>query len=256
MDTTIAQIYRSNGEAQVKGIRNGQTTLIISDNGGYYKKFPVSVYTTDVLELDMTDAELEAGLGRTAQCNASVITGNGGYTGTTDNTDVTVQVSDDGAIVIKAKTKHDTYTAKVTITDVTGLSASINLSVKSNMVPFTDAELEAIMSTNTRRYYIDGTPFEFITSGTTINKEDVNGVVQMGQDFYGYNVMVTFTGGKSVGKKTDATFTYNFYSGTTYNNEPVELEVIKNDGTNLWGIFSFLKDDYLHAGYFCDKVNP
>ena len=31
----------------------------------------------------------------------------------------------------------------------------------------------------------------------------------------------------------------------------VDVEIIKNDGSRVWGICSCVKDDYLNTGYFC-----
>ena len=36
---------------------------------------------------------------------------------------------------------------------------------------------------------------------------------------------------------------------------PIEgLEIIKNNGSRIWGVFSFTKDAVLHRGYFCDSI--
>ena len=32
------------------------------------------------------------------------------------------------------------------------------------------------------------------------------------------------------------------------------MEIIKNNGSRIWGVFSFTKDAVLHRGYFCDSI--
>jgi hypothetical protein len=255
LDTTIAQTYLKDDQIEVKGIANGQTTLIVSDKGGYYQKVPVSVYTTDQMQLSETESNIESILGRVGKDTVDIVLGNGGYSASSDDARVTATVNASDEIIISATSKSDAYTANVTVSDVTGLTATVAVTVKANKDAFTQAQLDDIMKSASRRYVFND--YTFSSSGKSVISEDENGVVKYGSEYYSsYYTHLTFTGGKSVGKKTDATFDWKYYYGGTYSAQPVDLEVIKNDGTNIWAIYSFAKDDYLYNGYFCDKVNP
>lgn len=80
---------------------------------------------------------------------------------------------------------------------------------------------------------------------------------------YGWSVWseyltIWFSGDKTVGKKEKALlsqFTYEDYT-TQFTEEPAILEIIKNNGTKIWAVYSVLKADKLSYGYFCAKINP
>jgi hypothetical protein len=250
LNDEIAKVETSGEKILIEGIANGKTAIVVSDKNGFYKKLPVQVYTTDKIELKDYSLELTTMLGRPGTVTTAVLLGNGAYQATSDNTNVQASVSEDGTITIAGTSKPELLTANITVTDASALSAAIVLTVKSSTT-LSDKDLESIKSTNTKRYYYLNNSNAF---GTYYNKLD-NGQQLYGWDYYGiYYYKLWYTGDKSVGKKQDAKFSYYYFGQPELSEEPVDVEIIKNDGTNIWVIFTFIKNDMLHYGYFCDMV--
>ena len=74
-----------------------------------------------------------------------------------------------------------------------------------------------------------------------------------------YFAKVWFDGDLSVGKKNNGKVLSKFSrkgSGDTY--EDCDVEIIKNDGSRIWGIVSKVgtknDKDYLFTGYFCVEL--
>ena len=252
LDTAIAKAYVENEQIVVEGISNGATLIVVSDKGGFYRKVPVSIYTTDVLTLEKSEVALITKLGHVGTFETHVVLGNGGYTVKSDNPAVSAIITEEGEVTISAKSKPEAYTATLTITDWTALSATVKVSVSATTKAFTEEELAVIKADGTRRYYLDGKSDSYMSWGTSINSENENGDVIYGWQYYTYSLYkLSFKGGKTVGKKTEGLF--NAKGGLGTYNESIDLEIIQNDGTNVWGIFTFTKDEVLHYGYFCDK---
>lgn len=255
LDTTIAKVETVDGVVKVEGFANGQTSLIISDKYSRYRKLPVSVYTTDKILLSHKVVDLVTVLGNSKTFKANVVSGNGGYKAISNNSAVTVIVNEEGAISITAVSKKTEFTAKVTITDCTDLSEDISVNVKASLDPFTEEELETIMLDNTRRYFYDGSQTDS-PYYTYLNEITEQGKQRYGWDNWSYYwYKLEFKGSKDVGVKEEAVFDYNFYT-TDYINTPVTMEIIKNDGVNVWGIFSYINDEQekLYTGYFCSPI--
>ena len=63
-----------------------------------------------------------------------------------------------------------------------------------------------------------------------------------------------FKGDLSVGTKTEGSFSNkDWYDTTAY--EGVTYEILKNDGSRVWGIVHLAEENYLHVGYFCTSIN-
>lgn len=255
LDENIAKAEVTDGVITVEGFANGQTSLILSDKYSRYKRFNVSAYTTDVLKLSHESFNLVTKLGNSQTLKANVELGNGGYQATSDNPKVSVSVNEAGEISLTATSKKEEFMANVTITDCTGLSASISVTVTSTLEPFSDEELEAITSDATRRYYFDNSKTNQ-TYYSYINTITEDGKQRYGWQYYSYYwLYLDFSGDKSEGVKDDAVYIYHTWSVDT--NQPVTLKIIKNDGKNIWGIFSYVDDEQekLYSGYFCDFVD-
>ncbi|MFQ9996664.1 MAG: hypothetical protein ACLRV7_06285, partial [Hoylesella buccalis] len=68
---------------------------------------------------------------------------------------------------------------------------------------------------------------------------------------YGYEFRnINFDGDLSVGKKKNGSYSQKSYWGGSGQYDNMDIEILKNDGTRVWGIMSVIKDDYLHYGYF------
>ena len=243
--------------AKVEGLANGQTFLMVSDKYSRYRKLPVSVYTTDKLQLSHETFDLITLLGYSKTLKANVVLGNGGYEVMSDNPAVSVSVNEAGEISMKATSKKEDFTANITVTDCTGLTANIVVTVKASLEPFTTEELEAIKADNSRRYYYrrtDDYDVEYVN--TTID----DGKIRYGWNLWGsYYHYMDFMGDKTEGVKEGATFSVSSWIvSDKYSGQAVTLKIIKNDGTNLWGVFSFVDEEreILCSGYFCDTVDP
>lgn len=255
LDENIAKAEVTDGVITVEGFANGQTSLILSDKYSRYKRFNVSAYTTDVLKLSHESFNLVTKLGNSQTLKANVELGNGGYQAISDNPKVSVSVNEEGEISLTATSKKEEFMANVTITDCTGLSANISVTVTSTLEPFSDEELEAITSNTTRRYYFNNSKTDQ-SYYSYINTITEDGKQRYGWDYYSYYwLYLDFSGDKSVGVKDDAVYTYHTWSVDT--NQPVTLKIIKNDGKNIWGVFSYVDDEQekLYTGYFCDFVD-
>ena len=251
LNDEIAKAELTGNKILIEGVANGKTSIIISDKNGFYRKLPVKVYTTETLKLKDYNLELISLLGRSISITTNVILGNGEYQVTSDNPKVEASVSEDGTITIVGTSKLDAFTATVTVTDASDLSASIKLTIKSTLIPYSAEELETIMAVTNQRYALE--TMLFSQSSFTYFNTIENGQQLYGWDYYNYYYFkLWYTGDKTVGKKKDGKFSY--YYMETYDKEPVDLEIIKNDGIHLWGIFSFVKNEILRYGYFCDKI--
>lgn len=257
LDARIAKAEIVDGVIKVEGLANGQTSLMVSDKYNRYRKMAIGVYTTDKLQLSDETFDLITVLGNSKTLKANVVLGNDGYEVKSDNPAVSVSINEEGEISMTATSKKADFTATVTVTDCTGLSASIAVTVKASLVAFTDEELEAIMADNSVRYYFGH------TKTNDYDVDYINTAIEDGKLRYGWNLWgsyfyyIDFAGDKSVGAKEDAAFTISSWSVSgEYAEQPATLEIIKNDGTHIWGIFSFINDEQekLYTGYFCDTV--
>ena len=253
LDEEVAKVELIDGMIFIEGLINGKTSIVVSDKNGFYRKLPVMVYTTETMTLKDYKFELSTLLGYSDVVTTNVILGNGEYQVDSDNPKVKATVTEDGIITITGTSKIDTFTATVTVTDASGLSAFITLTMKSTTTPFFAEKLEEIKNNNSRRYFL--ADLEVGQSYFTFLNTQDNGQQLYGWDYWGfYYFKLWFTGDKSVGKKTDGKFSFSYFTPGDYNKEPADVEIIKNDGTNLWGIFTFIKDEKLVYGYFCDRI--
>lgn len=259
LDARIAAVEVADGVIKVEGLANGQTFLMVSDKYNRYRKLPVNVYTTDKLQLSHETVDLVTLLGKSNTLKANVVLGNGGYEVTSDNEAVSVSVDEAGEISMTATSKREEFTANITVKDCTGLTANIVVTVKASLDPFTAEELEDIKADNSRRYYFKGTrtdDYDVEYLNTTID----DGKIRYGWSLWGYYYQhIDFMGDKAEGVKDSATFSISSWSVSgAYSDQAITLKIIKNDGTNLWGVFSFVDEEreMLCSGYFCDTVNP
>ena len=86
LNENVVKIADSGNGPMIQGVKNGTAEIMVSDDSGSYKKFTVSVYTTDVMQLSHTAYDFEIPLGSSAtttECH--VVLGNGEYTIVSDN---------------------------------------------------------------------------------------------------------------------------------------------------------------------------
>ena len=232
----------------------GLTGIIISDADGNYKRLTVkSMYT--VLALNKENVSVGMKLGHDDGKDKVIVKkGNGGYTASSANENIAKvsRIENDSVIVIQGVAAGSTT---VTVTDMMSLSKTVNVTVETTTIPYTEEEKKEI--TNSREYRLcwDGTT----KSETQVNTME-NGQHKMGWDYgWGsykyYWAYVYFTGDLTVGKKTNGRISAKLgYSEPENEYEDVEVEIIKNDGLYVWGIMSVIKNNYLHYGYFCQPI--
>lgn len=259
LDENIAKMEMVDGSIHIEGIVNGQTSLIVSDKYNRYRRIPISVYTVDALQLGKQEMEIVTRLGYPGTLETTILSGNGGYKVSSDNSAVEISLDEVGLIYITATSKKEDYTANITVTDCSGLSAKITVNVKATLIPFSDEELEDIMSKTEWIYVLNDKQEGW--GDEPVREKLENGKIRYGwiDEFWGriYGLMYfDFLGGTEVGEKEEAVLTYQEGKLFTFEKQPVVLEVIKNDGTNLWVVYSFVneREEKLYYGYFCDEL--
>ncbi|HEY9542552.1 hypothetical protein [Prevotella sp.] len=257
LDTTVAKVSQEGDKLMVEGFKNGMTNLVVSDKNSRYRRVCVSVYTTDVMTISKESFEMLTPLGQEGRERLEV-KGNGGYTVESDNDRVSGEVNEETSqLVITARSRIKDFTATLTVKDITGLQAQVKVTVKSSKEAFTAENLEAIKNIKERTYAFDASNYgrdyyDYLNEDLGVGK------VRYGFDYYNwYYLKINFSGGRSVGKKTDGILDFN-YNNDNYSNQPVTVEIIKNDGNMIWGIFSWLDEanEALHRGYWVDTVQP
>lgn len=260
LNENVAVVEINDDQIIVAGVASGITSIIVSDKNGYYRKKEVQVYKTDVLELEKTEVALETRPSHPVTEYINVTIGNGGYNVISDNDKVQVSVTDNGVISVTGAVESisDEITATVTVTDVIGLSTTFSVLITGTTNPYTEAEMEAIYADKSRRYYLDDA--NQINPDWSVNFQNKieGGKVTYGWTYYSYKFLLTFDGDKNKGKKENAKLSCNNYVSPNFIKYEIDiiLEIAQNDGTNIWGTFSFIKDGKSHRGYFCDTVNP
>lgn len=259
LDETVAQIVEENGEVYVQGLRNGNTYVIVTDAANRYLRIPLSVYTTETMTLSDTDIAFDAPLGFNGTATASVVLGNGEYTIESDTEAVTAQVDPEtGEITITGRGRLNPYTAVVTVSDMSGLTASINVTVTGTTVPFTASDLEAIKANTTPCFNFDGSDDDYMSSSwSTKYCGEVDGKMRIGWNYYNYYYgYVVFDGDFSVGVKTGGHCTHKLTWGGTPDDSDCDVEVIQNNGSQVWVIYSWvdMEAEKLHSGYAINNL--
>ncbi len=237
LNTEIADIYFDEaGTPFIEGFKNGSTNIVVSDASGKYKKLPVAVYTTDQLTLTHNDFSFVTPLGiEVSNSEAGVSLGNGGYEIASDNEKVVASIEpENGAITLRARSGKDEYVATVTVTDQTGLTAEMKVTVSPTFDPFTESELEELTNNPEEDCYILSPKFDTnrnsdfaSTWGRSYGtwKNDVeNGNYTFGwwelwysTDYGGHYII--YPASATVGQEVSATYKYK-YNGGYYGNYP------------------------------------
>lgn len=241
LNPDVADIYFDEaGTPFIEGFKNGSTQIVVSDASGKYKKLPVAVYTTDQLTLTHTDFNFETPLGiEVSNSEAGVALGNGGYEIASDNEKVVAAIEpENGAITLRARSGKDEYVATVTVTDQTGLTAEMKVTVTPTFDPFTAEELEELTNNpeedcyilspqipSNRNYDFDGWGRSYGTWKDAV--EDGNYVfgwweLWYGTDYGGHYIIYPATA--TVGQEVDATYKYKYNYSWSSNLPPYELQ--------------------------------
>ena len=226
LNPQVAEIVDVDGVPMIEGKKNGEVEIMISDSGNSYKSLYVQVYTTDQMELSATNYSFELPYGLKATDNGAYVTsGNGGYSIECDNVNVVADIDPETGIIKLTTTVSDnTETGTVTVTDCSGLTATMNFSCTGGWFAYTDGDLEEIATYEKNAAYLDGqTPVWLSESETWWGETTENGEVQFGGQYINYGITfaygkIGYPEGTKVGEKVSGNFYYgNFQSPTTYN---------------------------------------
>ena len=144
----VATIYTDGaGNKKIEGLTNGVAFVNIMQGETFYQ-YTFNVYTTDVMQLSHTEFRMVTPLGVTSRnTECSVLKGNGGYTVKSDNTNVYPSINaSTGVITLTAASKKDAYTANVTVTDISGLTAVLKVTVEPTFDAFVQSDYDEILA--------------------------------------------------------------------------------------------------------------
>lgn len=243
-----------NGNAiTLTGVEKGIAGVLITDAQGNYKHISVKcMYKT--MTLDKSDVTVGMKLGHIdGTAKVTVTGGNGGYTAESANENVaTASVSGD-VITIQGRNEGETT---IVITDMMGLKQTVSVKVEVSTIPFTEDEKAEVLALTENKMVFDGDEALYVNYGGEYTVAQADGYVTM-ESYYSwyqrYGFVMKFKGDLTVGKKEEGTFKNNSWNGGI-DLSGVDYEILKNDGSRIWGICSVVKDDYLHTGYFCMPI--
>ncbi len=157
LDPSTADVVDVDGVPMIEGFKNGLCGVMVSDANNTYKKLMVSVYTTDQMQLSQSELTFLAPLGASGtSSDVSVLLGNGGYSIKSNNSAVVASITPEtGVITITATSKVDPYTATLTVTDISGLTADLKVSVEASLDPFTAQQLQEILELDESTIWAD-----------------------------------------------------------------------------------------------------
>ncbi|PMC23481.1 hypothetical protein CJ231_09535 [Hoylesella buccalis] len=226
--------------------RRGLTAIIVSDAKGEYKRITVkSMYFKMLIDKESLSVGMK--LGHTDGIGYVTVTeGNGSYEAVSEDEKIAKvsQIRGDTTIVVQGVS---TGTTNITVTDLMGLTKTFSVTVQTTTIPYTEEEKAELLKVTKNTIQFDGQSAS--DWGTfTVNP---TGNPKIGWDYYGYEFRnINFDGDLSVGKKKNGSYSQKSYWGGSGQYDNMDIEILKNDGTRVWGIMSVIKDDYLHYGYF------
>ncbi len=232
----IATASLSDNTITVVSKEKGRTAVVISDKSGNYKRVPVlSMYSKIVL--GETSVSVTNKIGQVGYAKIGIKGGNGNYTAESDDSNI-AEISSINDVEVRLILKKE-GTTTVHVTDMMGLKATINVEVKTTNVAYTDEEKEALKNSTV----------EHMTCKTNAGVSSLGWDQMWGSYVYG-SLKVTYTGDLTVGVKADAKLINDSdYPSVTYQLD--SFEILKNDGTRVWAVYSVIKDGVLHYGKLC-----
>lgn len=254
LNPQIADVKIENGKILVEGKSNGNTSILISDKDNQFKKIAItSFYESITVESDLLEVTMPIGFptGYSKTKTLNIVSGNDGYKVSTGNNDLFDVSINKKTISIICKKEGS---GSLKITDGLGIEKIINIKIQTSEIPYDKSELNMIKENNTIRYIFGDRTIT--SSWYTYYNDKVNEL-----NHYGYKYSTSqlfhiyFAGDKAIGIKDNGKLSYK-YSSTTFTDQPIKFEIIKNDGTKIWAVYSFLKDGKLYFGHFCQNINP
>lgn len=161
LDGSNAEATLSGSSIQVKGLKYGNTDLVVSDQGGAYAMLTVNVYKSNELTTSAVDGKMKLTLamGQPANGYFSIKAGNDPYTvKSSDPETVSATLGADGITVNLVGQKGQEEGAApvvITVTDARGLTAEVSITTEVSDTPFTEEMLEQIKSITERTYVMN-----------------------------------------------------------------------------------------------------
>ena len=246
LNEDIATVEVVDNKININALTNGRTAIVVSDKNNNYKSIAMVSFYEEII-LKEQNVEIKMRVGNNGTKKVTVLGGNGGYIATSEDPDIASVSVDKNDIVIVGKKEG---TVNISIVDQLDVETMITATVVTTTKAYEGEELEELKNDSSQRFFFDGS----YSSNTPINT--VEGEYNVyGWDYYGYSYQkVYFKGDKSVEKKEDALFTFNEWWTPVHDRVPIDFEIVKNDGTLIWAIFSFIKNEKLFYGHFVRPV--
>jgi len=248
-NTDVATVEMEGAVLHVTGVALGNTNIVVTDAQDNYLLLPV-VSHYETLAIDREKIEVAMPLGWTKTVKCPITEGNLGYEVTTESEDIEVSIEAPSTLVVKGIKE---CTTTVHLIDSYGLEMDIPVEVKTSTVPFTDQDKEDLKNKSENlvafdRQVVDSNYYRY---RMLVKCED--NLSTIGFTHWSESYLIYFSGDLTPGVKSGATIDLNLYDWTfpsvEYEDEPVTCEVLKNDGTKIWLIFYFTKDEKLHFGH-------
>ncbi len=248
LNPEIATVSMQDGGLTIAGVKRGKTAVLITDAANQYKSLEV-VSKYGAIQLEMDPVVVGKKLGHNNTAKIDIVKGNGNYTcaSATDLFDARIEGEQ---LVIVAKAEG---TANVTLTDETGLTLEVPVTIENTTVPYSGKELAAIMDNSETRYYFDGRSSVYYVTHYNL----VDGAYNVRGYKWSSNVTLKlfYSGDHSVGKKEGSLITnYVRYSTSNVENHTVDFEIVKNDGKTVWAVFSYVENGKLYYGFLCQPL--
>lgn len=262
LNEEVAKVVDSPNGPMIQGVKNGTAEIMVGDETHAYKKFIVSIYTTDVMQLSHTSYEFITPLGISSTSNeCSVVLGNGQYTIESDNSKVRASIdSETGAISMTATSGKDDFTANVTVHDVSGLEATIAVTVKATFDAFTSSDIanllamteDAIDYNGNYPYYFDYYKDYGSYYGAMVTRTE-NSVTSTGFEYSGwstYALLLNYPEGTALNTEVNGKLIYK--AGYSGNNEyEGKIKILADNDEKFVGIYYNvdLEAEKINRGY-------
>ena len=246
LNDDIVKVELADNKVTINGVSKGKTSVVVSDKSNQYKQISVNSYY-DALVVDRAEANLKKSFGGTGTLKVTILEGNDNYVAESDNKEMaTVSVNGD-AITITGKAEGK---VNITIKDGRGLEIVVPVTIKETLEPYNEDQKETLMNNRTLRYNFNN--HNAVARVTKINTTE-DGFNLMGWSMYNQYLKVYFPGDKSVGEKEGAKISYELWS-PMFIDKPAYFEIIKNDGTFIWAVYSVVDNGKLVFGNFMQRI--
>ena len=161
LDATNVEASLSGSTIQIKGLKYGNTDLLISDQGGAYTTVAINVYKSNELTTSAAaeGMKLTLAMGEPAKGQFTITAGNDPYTvESSDPQTVSATLASDGVTVnLIGQKGQEAGSAPIVITvkDARGLETKVSVSTEVSDSPFTDEQLEQIKAITETTYVMN-----------------------------------------------------------------------------------------------------